>query len=130
FSPWKNASPKSKPAASSPLKHRSHLSAPSQYVSWVHRTGTLFIPYQEGALSRLPCCRACSSLSVNVRVTSAVGGTWMTTNNNRVLYQLKVTLLEIHPPIWRRIQIGEDATLAKAHRRNLLRSTARLTGWR
>ena len=54
----------------------------------------------------------------------------MTTNNNRVLYQLKVTLLEIHPPIWRRIQIGEDATLAKAHRRNLLRSTARLTGWR
>lgn len=40
----------------------------------------------------------------------------MTTKNNRVLYQLKVTLLEIHPPIWRRIQIWEDATLAKLHR--------------
>jgi len=40
----------------------------------------------------------------------------MTTNHNRVLYQLKVTLLEIHPPIWRRIQIWEDATLAKLHR--------------
>jgi hypothetical protein len=40
----------------------------------------------------------------------------MTTKNNRVLYQLKVTLLEIHPPIWRRIQIWEGATLAKLHR--------------
>jgi hypothetical protein len=34
----------------------------------------------------------------------------MTTNNDRVLYQLKVTLLGIDPPIWQRIQIGEDAT--------------------
>ena len=40
----------------------------------------------------------------------------MTRKNNRVLYQLKVTLQEIHPPIWRCIQIWEDATLAQLHR--------------
>ena len=40
----------------------------------------------------------------------------MTRKNNRALYQLKVTLQEIHPPIWRRVQIGEDATLAQLHR--------------
>jgi hypothetical protein len=40
----------------------------------------------------------------------------MTKKNNRVLYQLKVTLQEIHPPIWRRMQIWEDATLAQLHR--------------
>lgn len=40
----------------------------------------------------------------------------MTRKNNRVLYQLKVTLQEIHPPIWRRMQIWEDATLAQLHR--------------
>jgi len=39
----------------------------------------------------------------------------MTTNNNRVLYQIKFTLLEIHPSIWRRIQIWEGATLEKLH---------------
>jgi len=40
FSPWKNASPKSKPAASLPLNHRSQLWKPLQYVSWVDRTDT------------------------------------------------------------------------------------------
>jgi hypothetical protein len=40
----------------------------------------------------------------------------MTRKNNRALYQLKVTLQEIHPPIWRRLQIWEDATLAQLHR--------------
>jgi hypothetical protein len=30
---------------------------------------------------------------------------------NRVIYQLKVTLRNIHPPIWRRIQVWEDTTL-------------------
>jgi hypothetical protein len=35
---------------------------------------------------------------------------------NRAVYQLKVTLLNIHPPIWRRIQVWEDATLAQLHR--------------
>jgi len=39
----------------------------------------------------------------------------MTRKNNRVLYQLKVTLQEIHPPVWRLIQIWEDATLAQLH---------------
>jgi len=32
---------------------------------------------------------------------------------NRALYQFKVTLRGIHPPIWRRIQVWEDATLAQ-----------------
>ena len=33
-----------------------------------------------------------------------------------VVYQLKVVLRDIHPPIWRRIQVWEDATLAQLHR--------------
>ncbi len=40
----------------------------------------------------------------------------MARKHNRVLYQLKVTLQEIHPPVWRLIQIWEDATLAQLHR--------------
>ena len=34
---------------------------------------------------------------------------------NRVLYQLKVTLRDIQPPVWRRIQVWEDSTLAQLH---------------
>jgi hypothetical protein len=32
------------------------------------------------------------------------------------LYQLKVTLQEIHPPLWRRLLVAEGTTLAKLHR--------------
>jgi hypothetical protein len=35
---------------------------------------------------------------------------------NRVLYQLKVVLRDIHPPIWRRLAIWEDVTMAQLHR--------------
>ena len=38
------------------------------------------------------------------------------TKKNRAIYQLKVTLRDIHPPIWRRIQVWEDSTLAQLHR--------------
>jgi hypothetical protein len=35
---------------------------------------------------------------------------------NRAVYQLKVTLRNIHPLIWRRIQVWENVTLAQLHR--------------
>lgn len=34
----------------------------------------------------------------------------------RAVFQLKVTLQDIYPPIWRRIQVWEDASLAQLHR--------------
>ena len=40
----------------------------------------------------------------------------MAGKKNRALYQLKVTLQEIQPPIWRRILVWEDATLTQLHR--------------
>lgn len=40
----------------------------------------------------------------------------MAVKKNRAVYQLKVTLRNIHPPIWRRIQVWEDVTLAQLHR--------------
>ncbi len=40
----------------------------------------------------------------------------MAVKKNRAVYQFKVTLRNIHPPIWRRIQVWEDATLAQLHR--------------
>ncbi len=32
------------------------------------------------------------------------------------IYQLKITLQDIRPPIWRRVQVSSDVTLAKLHR--------------
>jgi hypothetical protein len=40
----------------------------------------------------------------------------MAAKKNRAIYQLKVTSGDIHPPIWRRIQVWEDTTLAQLHR--------------
>src|SRR5436309_10032920 len=40
----------------------------------------------------------------------------MATKKNRVIYQLKVVLQDIDPPIWRRIQVSEDTTLGQLHR--------------
>jgi hypothetical protein len=34
---------------------------------------------------------------------------------SRALYQLKVTLQDIQPAVWRRVQVWEDATLAQLH---------------
>jgi hypothetical protein len=39
----------------------------------------------------------------------------MAGKKNRALYQLKVTLQDIQPPTWRRVQVWEDATLAQLH---------------
>ncbi len=39
----------------------------------------------------------------------------MAGKKNRALYQIKVTLRDIHPPVWRRIQVWDDATLAQLH---------------
>jgi len=38
-----------------------------------------------------------------------------TVANHRALYQLKITLQDIQPLIWRRIQVWEDITLAQLH---------------
>ena len=35
---------------------------------------------------------------------------------NRVVYQLKVILRDVRPPVWRRIQVWEDFTLGQLHR--------------
>jgi hypothetical protein len=35
---------------------------------------------------------------------------------NRAIHQLKVSLGDIHPPVWRRIQVWEDARLPQLHR--------------
>jgi hypothetical protein len=35
---------------------------------------------------------------------------------SRLIYQLKVTLKNIQPPIWRRFQVDGDITMAKLHR--------------
>jgi len=40
----------------------------------------------------------------------------MAGKGSRGVYQLKVTLRDIRPPIWRRIEIREDATLTQLHR--------------
>ena len=37
------------------------------------------------------------------------------TGKDRILYQIKVTLRDIDPPIWRRIQVWDDATLGQLH---------------
>ena len=34
---------------------------------------------------------------------------------NRALYQLRITLQDIQPPVWRQIQVWEDTTLGKLH---------------
>lgn len=40
----------------------------------------------------------------------------MPTKKNRAIYQLKVVLQDIDPPIWRRIHIWNDSTLSQLHR--------------
>lgn len=40
----------------------------------------------------------------------------MAGKKTRVLYQLKVTLRDVHPPIWRCIQVWDETTLAQLHR--------------
>jgi len=40
----------------------------------------------------------------------------MATKQDRLIYQFKVTLQDIDPPIWRRIQVWDDTTLGGLHR--------------
>lgn len=47
----------------------------------------------------------CSAISMTARLASPVE-----------IYQIKVTLRDSQPPIWRRIQVSSDTTLAKLHR--------------
>lgn len=36
-------------------------------------------------------------------------------STSKTIYQLKITLKDIRPPIWRRVQVRSDATLAQLH---------------
>jgi Plasmid pRiA4b ORF-3-like protein len=45
-------------------------------------------------------------------------------STTRVVYQIKVTLKGIKPPVWRRIQVGSETTLAQLHR-----MLQRVMGW-
>lgn len=40
----------------------------------------------------------------------------MSTKRTRAVYQLKVSLRDIEPPIWRRIHVWEDTKLPQLHR--------------
>jgi len=40
----------------------------------------------------------------------------VTIKKNRAVYQFTVKLRSIHPAVWRRFQVWEDATLAHLHR--------------
>ena len=40
----------------------------------------------------------------------------MATKQDRLIYQLNMTLQDIDPPIWRRIQVWDDTTLGGLHR--------------
>jgi hypothetical protein len=40
----------------------------------------------------------------------------MAAKTTRVVYQFKVTLRDVQPPVWRRIQLWEDSTLGQLHR--------------
>lgn len=44
-----------------------------------------------------------------------MGGTARTSDRTTSVHQLKVTLLGLRPPIWRRIQVPSDVTLARLH---------------
>ena len=40
----------------------------------------------------------------------------MVKHSNQPVYQLKITLRDARPPIWRRVQVPSDITLAKLHK--------------
>lgn len=40
----------------------------------------------------------------------------MTTKKVKAIFQLKVTLRDIEPPIWRSVQVAEDTKLPRLHR--------------
>ncbi|MCX6623718.1 MAG: plasmid pRiA4b ORF-3 family protein [Acidobacteria bacterium] len=40
----------------------------------------------------------------------------MNTSKTKAIFQLKVSLRDIEPPVWRRLQIAEDTKLPRLHR--------------
>jgi sortase A len=93
-------------------------SAPNRYIVHAQQIEPSPVAQQPSAAAEVPKPEAASNLEPlegRQGVGSALGngGESVGINGNQVLHQLKVTLGAIYPPVWRRMQVWENATLAR-----------------